>query len=274
MGILFNDASAMLNLLETFPEKVHFQLHNCQYFTSYQGLNFKTQGTLGHHLTYVRDGQVEYQLPGKNLILTSGDLIFISAHTPYTVSISTQNPSQIIAMRIAGYNNADNLITNFEGTPFVLTFSNILSEYFYHCYEIYDLFSSPDSRTRTIMINTSLQNLLIKLYFDLSGKKEPNSRIRKVRNFIIQNPNKHYTVEEYAKIAELSPKYFARLFRQETGKSVIEFCDYHRCKNAKFYLEHSSLSIKEIATMLNFPDQYSFSRQFKRVTGLSPSQLR
>lgn len=68
----------------------------------------------------------------------------------------------------------------------------------------------------------------------------------------------------------LSSNYLGDLLKQETGKSAIDHIHYYLIEKAKSLLLNSSDSISEIAYDLGFEQRQSFSKLFKKKTGMSP----
>jgi AraC family transcriptional regulator, arabinose operon regulatory protein len=79
---------------------------------------------------------------------------------------------------------------------------------------------------------------------------------------------------ELAELAELSPSQFTRAFRSAIGTSPIDWLRQTRIEQAKRRLRESADTLKEIATQVGYGDQFYFSRDFKRMTGVSPSEFR
>ena len=65
-----------------------------------------------------------------------------------------------------------------------------------------------------------------------------------------------------------------RIFRRDFGISPIAFLLEKKIEQAVLLLRNSSLSVKEIAAMLGFRDEFYFSRTFRDRTGLSPRDFR
>lgn len=82
------------------------------------------------------------------------------------------------------------------------------------------------------------------------------------------------TLAELAELAELSPSHFVRAFRAALGTSPIQWLRNARIEQAKRRLVESSDTLKEVAAQVGYGDQFYFSRDFKRMTGMSPSEFR
>lgn len=82
------------------------------------------------------------------------------------------------------------------------------------------------------------------------------------------------SVEFYARELCLSPRYFATLIRERSGKTPAEWISMFVITEAKRRLAEPQTSIKEIAAELDFPNQSLFGRYFKLYAGISPSAYR
>jgi len=77
-----------------------------------------------------------------------------------------------------------------------------------------------------------------------------------------------------ARIAGMSLSHFNRLFREWTGYSPLDYLRRQRIALARRLLADVDLSIKEVAARSGFTDPYHFSKAFRQLDGLSPSQFR
>jgi AraC family transcriptional regulator len=81
------------------------------------------------------------------------------------------------------------------------------------------------------------------------------------------------TIAMLAREAGIHPAHFARAFRVEYGCSVGEFVRRARIERACERLRAGGVSLARVASDLGFYDQSHFTRTFKRVVGLTPSQF-
>ncbi|MDB5031189.1 AraC family transcriptional regulator [Mucilaginibacter sp.] len=82
------------------------------------------------------------------------------------------------------------------------------------------------------------------------------------------------TVQEYADLIHLSPKYLSDLVKQETGMNALNLINKRLYLEAQFLLSFSNYSVKEVADHLKFDTSSHFSRFFKHFGGLTPSEFK
>jgi len=94
-------------------------------------------------------------------------------------------------------------------------------------------------------------------------------------NAIVKHYLQHRSVEFYASLFCLSPKYFSSAIKEETGHSASYWIEQHVILMAKALLRtETQLSLQEISERMGFSDIATFSRYFKRGTGITPSKYR
>lgn len=98
--------------------------------------------------------------------------------------------------------------------------------------------------------------------------------IHEIANYVRQHPSVAHRVEELAKRAQLSPRYFSIKFKELIGMSVQSYIIHTRIERAEHLLHHAGMNVTEVADALGYRDIFFFSRQFKQYTGKSPSEIR
>lgn len=97
------------------------------------------------------------------------------------------------------------------------------------------------------------------------------------KHFIKLVEDHHYKERDitfYAKELCLTPKYLSSIIHDTTGKHAGEWIDNYVIIEAKALLISSCMTIQEICYELNFSSPSSFTRFFKRITGMSPREFR
>ncbi|WP_127532643.1 helix-turn-helix domain-containing protein [Paenibacillus kobensis] len=98
--------------------------------------------------------------------------------------------------------------------------------------------------------------------------------IHEIANYIRQHPGVPHRVEDLAKRAQLSPRYFSIKFKEFIGQSVQTYMIRTRIERAQHLLAHAGMNVTEVADALGYRDIFFFSRQFKQYTGRNPSEIR
>ncbi|MGN0373401.1 MAG: response regulator [Bariatricus sp.] len=98
--------------------------------------------------------------------------------------------------------------------------------------------------------------------------------IVKAQEYIRQNFQKNLSLEEIAQSAGISPYYFSKLFKEESGITYIDYLTGIRIERAKKLLANSKLSIKQVCIDSGYINPNYFSRIFKKWTGVTPTEYR
>ncbi|MDP4201496.1 MAG: AraC family transcriptional regulator [Bacteroidota bacterium] len=92
--------------------------------------------------------------------------------------------------------------------------------------------------------------------------------------FMKENIERILSVEEIANNAHYSISHLSLLFSQSTSYSLLEYFTQLKIQKACQFLDHTDLSIKDIAYKLGYNDPFYFSKVFKKQISLTPSQYK
>ncbi len=99
-------------------------------------------------------------------------------------------------------------------------------------------------------------------------------RLDDILVYIHANIGREITIHELAERVCLHPNYFIRMFKEQVGVPPIQYIMRHKIEKAKELLAQTSFSVSEIADRVGFHDMFYFSRQFKKISGMPPSDFR
>jgi AraC family transcriptional activator FtrA len=100
--------------------------------------------------------------------------------------------------------------------------------------------------------------------------RERHGRLADVIASIIARLHEPMSVESMAELAAMSPRTFMRRFQETTGKTPSEWLIDARVERARELLEHSDLSIEQIAARSGFGTAATLRHHFRRKLQLSP----
>jgi len=106
----------------------------------------------------------------------------------------------------------------------------------------------------------------------LRRPSRPRLRVVRALDFIEKELAQPLGLHEGARHLGANPAYLARIFRRETGISVVQYVVRRKMALAAERLVRTSLSIKEIAASLGYKSPLYFSRRFRATMGLAPSE--
>ena len=108
------------------------------------------------------------------------------------------------------------------------------------------------------------------------SKREERSGdiIRTAKKYIEDHFDKDISLDDVSRVVNISPYYFSKVFKEESGLNFIEYLTNIRIDKAKELLENSNLSIKEICVSCGYTDPNYFSRSFKKNVGVTPTEYK
>jgi two-component system response regulator YesN len=92
------------------------------------------------------------------------------------------------------------------------------------------------------------------------------------RTYIDSNYMKDISLEDVSREVSISPQYFSRLFKEQTGSNFIEYLTQVRINRSKELLKSTNKTVKEVCFEVGYKDPNYFSRLFKKTVGISPTE--
>lgn len=122
------------------------------------------------------------------------------------------------------------------------------------------------------------QSLCLKtedFYMSLENQIPENSTIYLIKDFIRNNYcNENISVKDISEHVYLSASYVCTLFKTETGQTLNQYITEYRMEKARQLLADSRNKITDISSKVGYTDGNYFSKSFKKIVGLSPSEYR
>lgn len=103
-------------------------------------------------------------------------------------------------------------------------------------------------------------------------EKADQEIFNKIVLYLEANIGNQISLKEVCKEFRIGYSYLQKIFKQKSGGGVIDYFGKIKIQNAKQYIRENSYNFTEISNMLGYSSIHYFSRYFKSVTGMTPTE--
>lgn len=107
-----------------------------------------------------------------------------------------------------------------------------------------------------------------------TNNQTKNDRLSDVFQYVKENYKEDISLIEIAKIANLTPTSFCRMFKLKTKKHFVEYLNEIRVSNACKFLIETDMGMSEIAYECGYKTVSNFNKLFKKLTTTTPKEYR
>jgi AraC-like DNA-binding protein len=233
-----------------------------------------------HQIILIEKGYVDFCVNGKVFHAAPGDLAIFSCYENHSVSVRSPQYERFVLQLAPSADHwecpAYSLLTDRPSG-----FSNVIS--ILPCHKtILDIFSQltdeyRGSRALADWMLRSLVTQLLILIFRCSGlecRHRQDTVVLDIKRQFEEHFNEKYTLSALAGKYCISVSALSHRFQATTGTSVMDYLLSCRIAHAKQLLANTDLPIGDIIEKCGFSDNSNFSRTFKRLNGISPTDFR
>lgn len=123
------------------------------------------------------------------------------------------------------------------------------------------------------MINNPHMHDCIKKYNSTYAISSEDTLYNKICNYLNDNLDECISVGDICKKFFISSSTIKKMFNSRNGCGVIKYYHILKIEKAKEYIKNSSMNFTEISEALGFSSLHYFSRYFKIITGVSPTEF-
>ena len=238
-------------------------------------------------------GEARFNLGGKGRVMRKDDLLLLLGEQAFQdVSYTDDFKAMAVLMSrtytqdcIVGLNYLWPYLIYLMSNP-VIRLSEHERRWILSCHHLLlnRLREGADSR----YLRETVLSLTRAFYFEICSlldKRNPDafSSSKQNRAFVIfdqfirlisENFKHERCVEWYSSEMCLTPKHLSEVVKSVSGRTAGQWITSFVMIETKTLLKNSSLTIKEIALRMNFPNQSFLGKYFKNITGMSPSEYR
>ena len=231
-------------------------------------------------LFYVVDGKGEFNIQGQRFPVKPNDFVIINPQVEHTELSSPDEPLEYIVLGINGLSFSNLTPVSEGGHPF--SFFNLRDEQKDILRYLNAMVQEATSQQMSyeLVCHNLLEILLIKIlrhqHFDLEvGKQSKATKdISFIKHYLETYYHESIQLEDLASMTHLSRFYISHSFKKEIGMSPMEYLIAIRIKESKILLRTTNYSISQVADIVGFTTPTYFSKQFRKSTGISPTDYR
>jgi AraC-like DNA-binding protein len=134
-----------------------------------------------------------------------------------------------------------------------------------------------DVSENDILKNILLQQFMIELARQSTKKYHGNGGskyVRKANAYLANHFDHDFKIQDIADEIGISVAYLQRLYKEQSGKTLVDKMNELRIEKAKVLLEASCLPITDIAINVGYNNRQHFTYTFTSLTGCSPAVYR
>lgn len=245
-------------------------------------------------LTFVTDGEIQYQINEQVYHLRTGEGLFCNSNALHTGHMIDQQDCHYISITfhpkmVYGYegstlhqNYVKPLITSTSFSSLHITaetdWHQEMLEDMHAIAELYfartDLYELKIQQRLSHIWQLLLERHIARRDTDSKANSRDIERLRVILGFLEEHYMEKITLEDIAEEIGLCKAECCRLFKRLMNKSLFDYILYYRVEKSLPLLAQKNLSVTEIAEQTGFSSSSYYARVFKAQLGCSPSQYR
>lgn len=249
------------------------------YFPKAEGHFMKrTEGIDQAVFIYCVKGRGWCEIGGNRFNVAPGELLVVPPKTPHAYGAEDQSPWTILWVHVIG-ENIPLILRELEAGPerpvvYLGEDPEILALF----EELLDVMEHGYAVPRLVYASQILGHLTGLMMWDRTrnwrGNLDANQKVAQSISYMKLHLDQRASAASFAALANLSESHYRSLFKSQTGYAPMDYFIRLRMHKACQLLDTTSLSVKEVAMAVGYEDPLYFSRIFKAVIEMTPTQYR
>ncbi|MFC0211640.1 helix-turn-helix domain-containing protein [Paenibacillus chartarius] len=261
------------------------------YYTQWDGYEMPLHAHNRAEIMYVISGQCEVHTERERIALKKGEFVLLDGNVAHRLLVSKDVSCRML--------NIEFLFVEEPGTSFPplreLAFGDpAVAEFLsepapvlvlkdpndvYHTLKTLVLQLDHPEPGRELMVRLLFSQLLLQVarltVKARSRETMPGEAyVRQAIRYIHQHYDCELQVKDIAAAVNVHPGYLHRIFKAQTGVTVLDYVTGYRIDKAKMLLAKADIPITEISDYIGLSSRQYFSAVFKKVTGQTPLEYR
>ena len=281
-------------------DSIHIEeIFTIHYFEYMSDFSFEGESHNFWEFLYVDKGEVGVTADKSSIVLKKGDIIFHKPNEFHNVKATGDSAPNLVVVSFSSPSTAltffENKILHVDELERNLLADIIIEARSCFACRLDDPYSThmsqkiPDTFGAEQMIRLHLEHLLIHLVRRHSNpivfkkklhtlppkatKSRSDSEVfNRVVDYLEANIASHVTIEQICRDNLIGRSQLQKIFREKSNKGVIEYFSKMKIDAAKEIIRTGHLNFTLISERLGYTSIHYFSRQFKKLTGMTPSE--
>lgn len=214
---------------------------------------------------FVLNGEISVNCDGIKTVYKQNELAVIGGNQIHEISLVTESATYYCLIIDPSINeNIGLLPTKSQNSEIIFLYKKIVNE-----------LENEELNYREAAMGYSKAFLtLLSREVVTENKTENNIQkikfVKKATQYIFENFQKSISLEDICNEIGINKYYLSHIFKEITGKTVVEHLNIVRCINAKSMLKSGKYNVTECCYASGFSNLSYFSKMYKRINGTSP----
>ena len=229
----------------------------------------REEGADQYILIYCVDGKGIIEVDGKTYSIKKAEAFCIPRGKRHKYYADNQDPWSILWVHFKGENTKYFPLDECRTVQINSKYSENRMAVFFNL--IFRVLERNYTMGNFIYLSQVLSLLLAEVYYreKVDESSVQDKHVTMVIRFMYKNLTKQLTLEEISREVDLSKSYLNSIFKEQTGRSPVDFFLHLKMQEACKLLQSTDMYIYEVSTKMGYTDPYYFSRIFKKVVGES-----